>query len=521
MSGARIGRAALLVAGGVLISRLLGFLRDVVLASRLGDTPVGDAYDAAFVIPDILNYLLAGGFLAITFIPIYSRYLAANDDQGGWEAFSSVFRPLAILVVALTALMAVLTGPFVKLVFGSNMDDAQLAEIVRLTRLVLPAQVFFVLGAMFTAVQYAHGRFLIPTIAPIIYNLGIIVGGLSTGAQPSATGFIVGAVVGAFVGNFALQWWGARRTGLRLPSVRTGWSNPVFREYLVLALPLMIGQSVVVLDESFARIFPAALEDGAVFAFNRARRLNMLPVGVIAQAAGVAAYPFFARMVAEDRRDELAATMGKTLRLVLFTGGLATAVVMATALPTVRVAFQRGAFTSDGTTLAAGALTFLALSIPAWAAHQIFARGFYANRQMWLPVGAGTVWTLCAIPLFLTGNELWGVAGLGLASSLSITGYAVTLAILWMRRQGDFGLDGVIGAAGRALGAALGSAAIGYLVTQAVAGGSTPSFIRALAGLVAGAVISGLAYLAISRMLGSTEAAELAGGRLSRGRTRG
>lgn len=518
MSGSRIGRAALLVAGGVLISRILGFLRDVVLAGRLGDTPIGDAYDAAFVLPDILNYLLAGGFLAITFIPIYTRYLAGDDERGGWEAFSSVFRPLTVLVVILTALMALLTRPFVDLAFGSNMDAAQLDEIVRLTRLVLPAQIFFVLGAMFTAVQYAHGRFLIPTLAPIIYNLGIIVGGLLPGGDASATGFIVGAVVGAFVGNFALQWYGARQLGLRIPSVGVGWANPIFREYLTLALPLMIGQSVVVLDESFARIFPAALDDGAVFAFNRARRLNMLPVGVIAQAAGVAAYPFFARLVAEGKRAELATTMGKTLRLVLFSGGLATAVVMATALPTVRVAFQRGAFTSDGTELAAAALTFLALSIPAWAAHQIFARGFYANRQMWVPVIAGTIWSVAAVPLYLTGEELWGVAGLGLASSVSITGYAVTLAILWISRHGDAGMSGVTGAAGRSLAAALGAAALGFLLAQAVTGGSDPTFVRAVIGMVIGAITSTLAYLAVSRVLGSTEAAEMVGARLHKRR---
>ncbi len=505
----RMGRAAALVAGGILASRILGFLRDVVLAGQLGDSAVGDTYDAAFVVPDILNYLLAGGFLSITFIPIFTRYLAAGDTEGGWEAFGAVFRPLAILVVALTALMAVAADPFVDLVFGANMEPTQLDEIVRLTRLVLPAQVFFVLGALFTAVQYAHQRFLIPTLAPIVYNLGIIIGGLAGGGEPSATGFIVGAVVGALIGNLALQWYGAYRLGLRIPRVKTGWSNPVFREYLTLAFPLMIGQSIVVLDETFARIFPAALEDGAIFAFNRARRLNMLPVGVIAQAAGVAAYPFFARLVAEGKREQLAATIGRTLRLVLFAGGLATALVMATALPTVRVAFQRGQFTPDGTTLAAGALTLLALSIPAWAAHQIFARGFYANRQMWIPVLAGTVWSVAAVPLFLTGNELWGISGLALASSVSITGYAVTLALLWIRRHGSAGLEGVVATAGRVISAALGSATLGWLTARAVAGGPAPAFGRAAAAMVVGATVAGLTYLALARRLGSKEAAEL------------
>ena len=505
----RIGRAALLVAGGVLVSRILGFARDVVLASRLGNSSVGDAYDAAFVLPDILNYLLAGGFLSITFIPIFTRYLAAGDEEGGWRAFGAVFRPLAILVVALTGALALAAGPIVDLAFGSNMDQAQLDEIVRLTRLVLPAQIFFVLGALFTAVQYANQRFLIPTLAPIVYNLGIIIGGLIGGGEPSATGFVVGAVVGAFVGNFALQFYGAYRLGLRFPKVKAGWSNPVFREYLTLAIPLMIGQSIVVLDESFARIFPAALEDGAIFAFNRARRLNMLPVGVIAQAAGVAAYPFFARLVAEGKPEQLAATMGKTLRLVLFGGGMATAVVMSTALPVVRVAFQRGEFSAEGTTLAAGALTLLALSIPAWAAHQIFARGFYANRQMWVPVAAGTVWSAAAIPLFLTGNELWGISGLALASSASITGYAITLALLWIRRHGSQGMDGVIVTAGRVIAAALGSAALGWLIARAVAGGATPTFPRAVAAIVIGAAVSGPAYLALARIFGTKEAAEL------------
>ena len=128
--------------------------------------------------------------------------------------------PVAVLIIALTVAAALAADLVVGWLFGSGdrLDAAQLAEVARLTRLVLPAQVFFVLGGLFTAVQYAGGRFLVPTLAPIIYNLGIIVGGVvgTSSGEASATGFIVGAVAGASIGNFALQWWGAARAGFRV-----------------------------------------------------------------------------------------------------------------------------------------------------------------------------------------------------------------------------------------------------------------------------------------------------------------
>ena len=282
--GRGIARAAGVVAIGILLSRLLGFARNVVLANRLGNTPVADAYEVAFIVPDFLNYLLAGGFLAITFIPILSRYRAAGDPDGARAAFNAVFGPVAVLIIVLTGVAIGAAGVIVEWLFGSGdrLDAAQLAEVTRLTRMVLPAQVFFVIGGMFMAVQYVHGRFIVPTLAPIIYNAGIIAGGLAGtwSGGTSATGFILGAVGGGLVGNLALQWWGARRTGLRVTVGLPDFRHPAFREYLGLAIPLMVGQSIVVLDESIGKVVVAAASDGSIFGLNLARRVNMLPVGV-------------------------------------------------------------------------------------------------------------------------------------------------------------------------------------------------------------------------------------------------
>ena len=252
----RMGIAAIIVSGGVLLSRILGQVRDVIFAAMLGADATTDQYVAAFALPDFLNYLLAGGFLAITFIPIFSKHLANDDEEGGWEALTAILRPIAIVIVALVAI-GWIVAPVVLEALFPDFTAAELEVTIRYTRIVLPAQIFFVLGGLFTAVQYSKDVFTIPSLAPIVYNLGIIAGGVSfalvTG-EPDPEGFIWGALGGAFVGNFALQWWGARRVGLRLVG-GANFRHPALREYLLIALPLMIGQSIVVLDETFMRVF--------------------------------------------------------------------------------------------------------------------------------------------------------------------------------------------------------------------------------------------------------------------------
>lgn len=505
-----MARAAGVVAAGILLSRVLGFARNVVLANRLGDSPAADAYEAAFILPDFLNYLLAGGFLAITFIPILSRYLAADDPAAAREAFNAVFRPAAVLVVVLTGAAVAGAETIVGWLFGSGdrLDAAQLAEVTRLTRMVLPAQVFFVLGGLFTAVQYAHGRFLVPVLAPIIYNAGIILGGLAGAwsGETSAAGFILGAVGGALVGNLALQWWGARRTGLRVTAGLPDFRHSAFRQYLVLAVPLMVGQSIVVLDESIGKVVAAAASDGAVFSLNLARRVNMLPVGVIAQAAGVAAYPYLARLVAEGRRGEMAALMGRTARMVVFAGGAAAAGMIAVSQPAVRAAFQHGEFSEAGTVITAAALVGYSLSIPAWGIQQISARSFYAYRQMWVPALVGTAWTVPAAPLFLVGFRLGGVPGVAAASSVVLTGHALTLWLLWRRLHTGEGLEGALPAVLRAAAGAAAGAYAGQLAADAVAGGRIPGFGAAVTAVCVGLAAAGAVYLAVTALIGSTEA---------------
>jgi putative peptidoglycan lipid II flippase len=500
-----MGTAALIVSAGVLISRILGQLREVIFASLLGATASTDEYVAAFAIPDFLNYLLAGGFLSITFIPIFSRYLAEDDEEGGWEALSAVIRPLALAIVGLVAVGWIAAPRVIDLLFPSFSPE-QVENTIRFTRIILPAQVFFVLGGLFSAVQYTKGVFTIPTLAPIIYNLGIIAGGVGYAVandEPSPEGFVWGALAGAFIGNFALQWWGARRLGMRL-TLRVPWRHPVLKEYLLIAFPLMIGQSIVVLDETFMRVFGQFVSEGAATELNYARRTMLVPVGVIAQATAVAAYPFLARLYAEGRLYEMKNTVDKALKFVLVLSMAAAALVAAMTIPIVRALFERGEFTAASTVGTAEALFFYAFAIPVWGGLQILNRAFYARREMWTPVVVGSAATIAAIPLYVVLQNTFGLRGVALASTLTLAIYTGILGTVWYGEgDGSQRVRRLASETGRAVPLAVlaGFAAFGAayglasLIDLTTAGSTITTLISAGIVLAGTAVFAGVALV--------------------------
>ncbi|MCJ7725958.1 MAG: murein biosynthesis integral membrane protein MurJ [Acidimicrobiia bacterium] len=433
----RMGIAAAIVAGGVLLSRMLGLVRQIVFAWLLGAGAAGDEYFVAFLIPDLLNYLLAGAYMAITLIPILTRRFAKGDDEDAWRAFWAIARPLAIGITFLVVVAMPFVEPILRAV-EPGFTDAQVANATRLTRIVLPAQIFFILGQLLTAVQFARERFVIPTLGPLIYNIAIIGGGLIGGFgrdHPSADGFAWGALVGAILGIFVLQAWGAWRAGLRFPtgSIR---HHPSVRRYFALAIPLMLGQSLVVLDEQLGRTFGSLIEDGGVSWLTFGRQTMLVPVGVIAQAAGVATYPFLARLVAEGKHREMAAAVTRALKYVVSFSLAALAGLMALSIPVVAMLYEHGSFDATDTIATAGTVVFFALGIPLWGIQQILSRGFYAREQMWAPVVVGTLSTAAAIPIYWGLYESMGIDGLALASTLSILVYTVALAAVWYGRTG-------------------------------------------------------------------------------------
>lgn len=494
-------RAALVVSSGILVSRILGFLRNLALFALLGRTGATDLYAAAFTVPDYLFFLMAGGYLSITLVPILSRHLAAGDEAEADRAFSAVFRLVTGAMAAITLALMALARRLTHLVFP-EFAGADLDRLAGLMRIAFGAQVFFVAGTLLMAGQYARRRFVVPTLAPLVYNLGIILGGLAGAVlgDPSPEAFLWGGLIGAAAGNFGLQWWGAARAGVRL---RRGVPvrHPAVGEYFSLALPLMIGQSAVALDEQWPRLFGQFGGEGTIAGLTAARQLNMLPVGVIAQAAGVAAYPFLARLVAEARDGAYRETLLGSARAALAVAGLASAVVVGLATPVVRLAYEYGEFHPADTGYVAPLLALFGLSIPFWAAHQVYTRGLYARRRMWLPVGLGTAVTAATVPALWWGVRAFGAAGVAAVSTVAVAASAAGVAIAWHRSESAPGRE-IAATALRVAAAAVAAGVAAWLLTEAI----DPSTRAGSAGaLVLGVLVAAVVYAGAGRAVGLTE----------------
>ncbi|MGH9446507.1 MAG: lipid II flippase MurJ, partial [Terriglobia bacterium] len=310
-----MAQSAGIVMASVLLSRLLGFFRDWTVAQQIGSSGVTDAYFAAFTLPDFLNYLVAGGALSLTFIPIITRCAAENREEDGWRVFSTVITFMDILLVAGIALGEIF-APQVVRVIAPGFKGMEKARVIFLTRLMLPAQFFFYQGGILNAVQYARAKFVLPSLAPVLYNLFIILGGVLLSSRIGITGFAVGVVAGAFVGNFALQVYGAKRLGARFhPNLDL--RNPDFKLFLKLSIPIMLALSIVFTDDWIIRWFGSYLVPASITWLTYAKTLMRVPQGILGQAIGVASFPFFAQLYSERKFDELNRTLTATLKGVI------------------------------------------------------------------------------------------------------------------------------------------------------------------------------------------------------------
>jgi putative peptidoglycan lipid II flippase len=437
-SGAKpptMARAAGAVMAATLLSRVLGQIRDIVIAHQLGASVEADAYTAAFKIPDLLMYLVAGGALASIFIPVFKEHLQLNKPKTAWQIFSIVATVTALVAGLFVVIAEIWTPEFVRLL-NPGYDSAMVALTVPLTRIVLPAQIFFMLGGLLMGTLNARGQFLLPALAPSIYNLGIIFGAAvlyPLGLGPA--GMMWGALGGAFVGNFALQVVLVARTGGRYkPSLAV--LHPGAIKVWKMLLPILLGVSLPNVDQIINSYFASELPHGSQASLQYAVRLMLIPIGIFAQAMGIAILPAMSGLAAEGKRKEFRATVSQALRTILFVTVPASALLCVLATPLITLMLQSGEFTAHDTSVTAMALRFYSIGIFAWSAQAILTRGFYALQDTRTPVVSGTVMTV----LFIGMNWLvvhftsWGVGGLALATSAAAILHMLVMYVFLRRR---------------------------------------------------------------------------------------
>jgi len=419
--------ATVLLMAAVMLSRIIGYLREAYIAWAFGAGPNTDAYVAAFTVPDWLNYILAGGTASITFISIYTRYTSKGRDREAHEAFTSTITIMTALVCLGTVLLEIFTPQMVHVV-APDFSPAQMQKCVYLTRVLLPGQIFFYAGGIVSAVLLSRRMFLYPALSPIFYNVFIILGGLVGAKRFGIASLAYGALIGAVIGPFLINAIGAAQDGLRY-NFNFDWRNREFREWVRLSIPLMLGVSLVSVDDWILRHF-ASGGAGDITRLNYAKRLFAVPIAILGQATGQASMPFFARLFGEGKRQEFADTVNASVYRISAASVLSTAWMMPAALPLIDLVYRRGRFNFMDSRETAIYFFWFTLSLALWSAQALYARAFYAAGNTLTPMIASTLVVLISLPVYSTLFRRDGVAGLAIASDIGILMH--TLALAWL-----------------------------------------------------------------------------------------
>jgi putative peptidoglycan lipid II flippase len=421
---------------GVLASRFLGFLREWTVAHLLGSSAVTDTYYAAFSLPDLLNYLVAGAAIEVIFIPVFWMYLAEDKQEEAWRVFSTIMTFVGLLLFVLIGFGEIFAVQIVRMVVAPGFNPAEQAQVVFLTRLMLPAQLFLCLGMVLNAVQYTRSHFAMPVLGVIVANLGVVLGGWLLSPRIGIAGFAVGLLAGNFCGFFLLQAIAVMRLGGRFrPNLHFG--HPGFRLFLKLAFPIMLALSVIVTDDWLLRWFGSFLAPASITWLSYSKTLMRAPLMIVGHAIGVASFPRLTELYAQGKMQELNRTLNHAIRGLLLLLVPISALAIALSDPVIYLVFSHTRMSSADLHSTASALMFFSIGMFAWGLQNLISRGFYAMRDMITPAVVGTIFTFLNIPLYWYLAHRWGFRGLAIASSWSVIAYTVVAFFLLVRKTGN------------------------------------------------------------------------------------
>lgn len=502
MSSSRaLARAGLIVSGAFLVSRVLGWVRVVVIVNAFGGPGSIDRLDefyAAFRLPDLVFQLVAAGALSSAVIPIVSALLANDENARTWRVVSTIANLMVAGLLVLGVVVFIAAPVLIPTMIAPGWDDVRWARTVDLTRIMILSPIFLALGSLVTSVLNARGRFAASAIAPIVYNLAIIGAAIVLAPTLGVTGLAIGVVAGS-LGHLLVQVLPLRSLGFRHDR-DIDFADPEARKALKLmaprALGLGAGQITFVVITSLASTLPI----GAVTAFNTAFTLLQIPIGVIGVPLGIVVLPSLSREIAAGRVDEFAALMSRAIRLILFVMLPITGIAIVLRHDIVGALFGR----LDPTAISLTAATLLAFltGLTAHALIAILARAFYARQDTRTPVVAAILAVVINSTLAGVLVGPLGLPGLGLAIAIAAWIETVVLLVLLQRSLPELAFRPLLSLGIRSLAVTIGGslAAAGVLAGLTLAMGADPGRLElvvriALVGIVWLLTSTGLALV--------------------------
>ena len=509
--------AAMVLASSTLISALLGLFRDRLLNSYyLGTYPTGiDAYTAAFTVPDFMFFILTSGALSVSFIPVFNERLAKGNKKSAWELSTSLLNLMAILTLIASVLIMIFADPLIRYIVSPGLDESGMVLAINMTRVIAINPFLFSIATVLTSIQQAVGRFIFYSMAPVIYNIGIIIGitwftgginifGIEVfggGIMGVALGVILGAVMQLIVSLIGLFGLGMDY------NFKIKWKNQGFRSILRLLPARSLDQGMDYVNGIVNTNLSSRMGAGAVRSFNQASTLHQMPVNLIGVAISTAFFPKLTEELGAGDKKEFYHTFRQALRTIIWI-----------ALPVAIIAFfGRGYVTSfisnignnDSNGTIASVLGMLCIAIFARSVFHIASRGFYAFQDTKTPFYV----SILAVGLTI-GISIWfytmglGVDGLGAAQSIgAVIEIVILLYILQRRAHGELLNRAFWRATGRMLFAGIIAGCVAFSMTKFVPLMATDtSLVITIPKFMLIASVSLIAYLIASYFLNLKEA---------------
>jgi putative peptidoglycan lipid II flippase len=429
-------KAAGVIGAATFSSRVLGFVRDMVLARLFGATPAADAFFVAFRIPSLLRELFAEGSMSSAFIPVFTEYRTMRGKQEAWELASAVFTTLLTIVTAVT-LLGILVSPWLVQLLAPGFQEYpdKLALATLLTRVMFPYLLFISLAALAMGILNSVRAFAVPAFSPLFLNIFIIIGALFV--SPQLPEPIVGVAIGVVAGGaaqFAMQLPSLKLRGL-LFGFRFEPGHPGLRRIGWLMVPSLLGLSVTQINLTVSTVLGSFFAGGPTYLFY-GMRLIQFPLGIFGVALATAILPTLSAQAARGALDELRTTLGFGLRMILFIIVPAMVGLILLRTPIVHLFFEHGSFTAQDTAETAQAVFCYAVGLWAFGGVRIIVAAFYSLQDTKTPAISAAIAVVVNILFSLTLMTSLGASGLALATALAAMVNGGILVAVLNRRLG-------------------------------------------------------------------------------------
>lgn len=495
-----IATAGLIVTGAFFLSRVLGWLRLVVISTTFGASGQLDAFFAAFRIPDLIFQLVAAGALSSALIPVLAGLHATDEDARAWRVASSVTNLMMGGLIVLAVVFAI-GAPWIVPLITPGFDVVATEQTVELTRIMLISPILLALGSVATSILNARGRFAAAAAAPLLYNVAIILAAVLFSSALGVASLALGVVVGSFL-NVVVQLRSLERTGFRYEPVIDA-SDPAAREALLLMAPRAVGLGVSQVTFIVSTTLASGLATGSITAFNVAFTILQIPIGIIGVPLGVVVFPTLARELALGAAERYLALLTRSIRLVLFVMLPLTGLAMVLRRQVVSLLFEYGRFDQAAIDLTANTLLYFLIGLAAHSLIAILARAFYAGKDTRTPVVAAILAVVINVGFAILTVGTLGLAGLALG--IAIGAWAECLLLVWVlrRRHPAFALQGIARVIVEASLASLAASLVALGAVRFIDGaiGPTPGRLALLGETILATAAGGLVFLGVALVL--------------------